>query len=204
MLTIIGRTKRTGNDRVMPLPVRSDLGEADSQSVASVMIKADRNRNTDSLTRVSRCMTSFPVVRDYRMRSLPVEKHDVTCPSTQVTCTSYPGDIKKTIQRTVETNPDGKKEIKLSVDMHEFQPDEIRVRKDRNKLRVHAYHEDKDDKRVSCKMFQQSYCLPKNIRVTQLESSVDEAGTLTVKSSLKPQKNVTFAKEERIGVIFKK
>ncbi len=202
MITIIGRTKSARNDRIMPLPVRRDLGEADSQSVASVMIKADRNRNTDSLTRVSKCMTSVPVARDYRWRSLPVEKHDMTFSSTQVT--SHPGDIKKTIQRTVETNPDGKKEIKLIVDMHEFQPDEIRVRKDRNKLRVHAYHEEKDDNRVSCKMFQQSYCLPKNVRVTQLESAVDEAGTLTVKSSLKPQKNVTFAKEEKIGVIFKK
>ncbi len=220
MLTIVSRTGNAGNDRLMSLPVRGDLGETGCNSTTSVLIKADHNRKADSLTRVSKCMTSFPVEskdmtsfpverRDTasfpekrkHMTSLPVERKDMT--SFPAGITSHPDDMKKTA-RTVQTGPDGKKEIKLSLDMHEFQPDEIRVRKDRNKLRVHAYHEERDDNRMSCKMFQQNYCLPKNVRVTKMESVVDKDGTLTVKSSLKPKLNVTFAQEEDIGAVIEK
>ena len=97
------------------------------------------------------------------------------------------------IDRYITEKSDGKKELKLHLDMHEFHPDEVSVTKDRNKLEVHAYHEEKKPTKVTCKVFEQKYSLPKSVRLSKMESKFDGMGTLTVKSSIKPRQNVTFA-----------
>ena len=94
---------------------------------------------------------------------------------------------------------DGKKQLKLQFDMHDFKPDEIKVKKDKNRLEVHAHHEEKQPDRISCRVFHQQYDLPKDVRLTKLNSSVTPDGYLTVESPVKPRHRVKFAGEDQKG-----
>lgn len=102
------------------------------------------------------------------------------------------------LSRTIQNTPDGNKHLQLSFDMHDFAPEEITVKKDKNKLEVNAYHEEKEPNRVACKVFQQQYHLPKNVRLAKMEYDIDPSGTLTVKSPVKPRQNVKFAPDQNL------
>ena len=97
------------------------------------------------------------------------------------------------LSRYIQRKPDGRKELELQLDMQGFHPEEIKVVKDRNKLEVNAYHEEKEPNMMARKVFQQQYHLPKNVRLARMKSEIDPTGTLTVKSSVKPRQCVKFA-----------
>ncbi len=122
-----------------------------------------------------------------------------TCSSTGSTDTGFldspPLEAKETT-RHVQLKPDGNKVLNVHLDMHEFRPHEIKISKGKNKLDVSAYHEERGKHFVSKMTFEQHYKLPPNKRLTKLETTIDQSGTLMVKGSLKPVQNVTFAKEE--------
>lgn len=88
-----------------------------------------------------------------------------------------------------------KKHLKLQLDMGEFQPDEIQVKHDKNKLEVHAQHEEKAPDRVACRVFRQSYQLPPDHKLTKLQSHVTPEGKLALEGNVKPQYRVKFAED---------
>ena len=82
--------------------------------------------------------------------------------------------------------------------MQDFKPEEVSVKKDKNKLEVHAHHEEKEPNRVACKVFHQQYHLPKNVRLAKMEYDMDPEGTLTVRSPVKPRHNVKFEEGQKL------
>lgn len=90
----------------------------------------------------------------------------------------------------IREDKDGKKQLKLHLDMKNFTPEEIKVKKEKNKLEVHAHHEEKEPNRVSCRVFHQQYVLPQDVRITKLDSKIAADGTLTVESPIKPRHRV--------------
>lgn len=90
----------------------------------------------------------------------------------------------------------GKKHLKMQFDMQDFKPEEVQVKKDRNRLEVSALHEEKEPNRVSCRVFHQQYHLPKDVRLTKVDSKFSPDGTLTVESAVKPRHRVKFAMED--------
>lgn len=101
-----------------------------------------------------------------------------------------------TISRTLDGK--GKKQLKLQFDMQEFKPDEIQVKAQKNKLEVHAQHEEKEPNRVACRVFHQQYSLPKDVKLTKMQYKVTPEGVLDVEGAVKPQYRVKFAAEDNI------
>lgn len=89
----------------------------------------------------------------------------------------------------------GKKHLKMQFDMQDFKPEEVQVKKERNRLEVSALHEEKEPNRVSCRVFHQQYHLPKDIRLTKVDSKFSPDGTLTVESAVKPRHRVKFVED---------
>ena len=89
----------------------------------------------------------------------------------------------------------GKKQLKLNLDMHEFAPDEVKVRSDKNKLEVTAHHEEKDPNRITCRVFKQQYHLPENTRMAKLQYDMSPQGELKVEGTVKPRHRVKWAED---------
>ena len=99
----------------------------------------------------------------------------------------------QTIMDNDPENKSGKKQLKLQLDMHDFNPDEVRVRADKNKLEVSAHHEEKDPNRVTCRVFKQQYHLPTNVRMAKMQYNMTPEGELRVEGTVKPRHRVKFA-----------
>ena len=112
--------------------------------------------------------------------------------------TFHPGMDTMELNRCIQNTPDGKKQLQLKFDMQDFKPEEVSVKKDKNRLEVHAHHEEKEPNRVACKVFHQQYHLPKNVRLAKMEYAMDPEGTLTVKSPVKPRHNVKFEEGQKL------
>ena len=110
----------------------------------------------------------------------------------------HPGMDTMELNRCIQNTPDGKKQLQLKFDMQDFKPEEVSVKKDKNKLEVHAHHEEKEPNRVACKVFHQQYHLPKNVRLAKMEYDMDPEGTLTVRSPVKPRHNVKFEEGQKL------
>ena len=110
----------------------------------------------------------------------------------------HPGMDTMELNRCIQNTPDGKKHLQLKFDMQDFKPEEVSVKKDKNKLEVHAHHEEKEPNRVACKVFHQQYHLPKNVRLAKMEYDMDPEGTLTVRSPVKPRHNVKFEEGQKL------
>ena len=110
----------------------------------------------------------------------------------------HPGMDTMELNRCIQDTPDGKKHLQLKFDMQDFKPEEVSVKKDKNKLEVHAHHEEKEPNRVACKVFHQQYHLPKNVRLAKMEYAMDPEGTLTVRSPVKPRHNVKFEEGQKL------
>ena len=110
----------------------------------------------------------------------------------------HPGMDTMELNRCIQDTPDGKKQLQLRFDMQDFKPEEVSVKKDKNKLEVHAHHEEKEPNRVACKVFHQQYHLPKNVRLAKMEYAMDPEGTLTVRSPVKPRHNVKFEEGQKL------
>ncbi len=109
-----------------------------------------------------------------------------------------PGMDSMELNRCIQDTPDGRRQLQLKFDMQDFRPEEVSVKKDKNKLEVHAHHEEKEPNRVACKVFHQQYHLPKNVRLAKMEYAMDPEGTLTVKSPVKPRHNVKFEEGQKL------
>ena len=112
---------------------------------------------------------------------------------------AHPGMDTMELNRCIQNTPDGKKHLQLKFDMQDFKPEEVSVKKDKNRLEVHAHHEEKEPNRVACKVFHQQYHLPKNVRLAKMEYDMDPEGTLTVRSPVKPRHNVKFEEGTKTG-----
>jgi len=109
----------------------------------------------------------------------------------------HPGSLNgEPVGGGIMQDEDGKKQLKLQFDMHNFKPDEIKVKKDKHRLEVHAHNEVRTPDRISCRVFHQQYDLPKDVRLTKVNSKVSPDGLLTVESPVKTRHRVKFAPED--------
>lgn len=77
----------------------------------------------------------------------------------------------------------GKDGFKVSLDVQDFKPDEINVKTLDNAVIVEAKHEERrDEQGFITRHFTRRYELPKDISLTQLESTLSADGILTVQA----------------------
>ncbi len=75
-------------------------------------------------------------------------------------------------------NDDSKFEV--SLDVHDFRPDEIKVNIKDSMLSIEAKHEEKTDNKVVMKHFSRSYTLPESCMPSKVESNLSSDGILVI------------------------
>ncbi len=90
-------------------------------------------------------------------------------------------------------NDDGKFEV--SLDMHSFRPDEIKVNVRDRLITVEARHEEREEGRYESRHFSRSYSLPPGCEAGKVQSNLSSDGVLVVtapkKAALKSDKGTT-------------
>ena len=76
------------------------------------------------------------------------------------------------------TDDDGK--FELSLDTHEYRPDELKVNVNGNVLTVDAKHEEKGDNRFVSRQFSRKYTLPGNCEPAKVVSNLSSDGILMI------------------------
>ena len=106
---------------------------------------------------------------------------------------SRPLEVATAVKNPIITEPDGTRKLRLSVDVGEFKPEEIVVKTDKNKLIVHAEHEEKLSGKTMHKEFNKEYELPESVDQTSISAYIGEEGKLYIEAPLKPQQQKRYS-----------
>ncbi|KAK7477579.1 hypothetical protein BaRGS_00031184 [Batillaria attramentaria] len=90
------------------------------------------------------------------------------------------------VKNPIVTDPDGSRRMRLSVDIGEFNPDEIVVKTTERKLIVHAEHEERSAGRTLHKEFNKEYDLPESVDPSTIQAYMGDDRHLTIEAPLKP------------------
>ncbi len=82
------------------------------------------------------------------------------------------------------TDDNGK--FELSLDTHEYRPDELKINITGDALTVEAKHEEKGDDRFVSRQFKRSYTLPKGCEADKVTSNLSSDGILMITAPKKP------------------
>lgn len=95
-------------------------------------------------------------------------------------------DNGKTLERLKSTVCDGGNKFRVCFDVSSFQPDEICVRTEEQKLVVNARHEDKspDGKRTVTREFNRQVDIPRNVHPESMRCTLTRDGQLQVEADL--------------------
>lgn len=78
------------------------------------------------------------------------------------------------------------KKFELSLDTHEFKPNEIKVNVNGNVLSVEAKHEEKADDHFLSRQFSRKYTLPEGCEAHKVQSNLSADGVLLITAPKKP------------------
>ncbi|RUS86381.1 hypothetical protein EGW08_005831 [Elysia chlorotica] len=88
----------------------------------------------------------------------------------------------------VETDSDGVQRYRVRFDVSEFQPEEIQVKVQENKLLVNAKHEEKSAQTSVSREYSRQVDIPSNVDQDRMQCVLSKDGVLTVEASmLQPQ-----------------
>jgi len=96
--------------------------------------------------------------------------------------------------REVEVNQNDPKELKLTFDLNDYKPNELKVTVLDNVLKVEAKHEETSDGNHVSRHFVRSYVLPDEYKIHEVQSSLSKSGKLAVTI---PKKNLADATNSR-------
>lgn len=96
--------------------------------------------------------------------------------------------------REVEVNQNDSKELKLTFDLNDYKPNELKVTVMDNVLKVEAKHEETSDGNHVSRHFVRSYVLPDEYKIHEVQSSLSKSGKLAVTI---PKKNLADATNSR-------
>jgi len=96
--------------------------------------------------------------------------------------------------REVEVNQNDSKELKLTFDLNDYKPNELKVTVLDNVLKVEAKHEETSDGNHVSRNFVRSYVLPDEYKIHEVQSSLSKSGKLAVTI---PKKNLADATNSR-------
>ena len=97
----------------------------------------------------------------------------------------------------VSVDKDGNRTFNLSINVKEFKPEEVNVKTVGKNVVVSAKTERKDDKNYYLREFSQSYSLPEDLKVEDLQSKVTDQGMLVISA---PLPKLPEAKEKPIQI----
>ncbi|XP_048777307.1 major egg antigen-like [Ostrea edulis] len=78
----------------------------------------------------------------------------------------------------------GNRRFQLEFDLHQFKPEEIRIKTSGNQLSVHCKQEDKENGRSVFREYNRQFVLPKEVNPEHLTSKLSGGGTLTITAPL--------------------
>ncbi|KAH9499441.1 hypothetical protein Btru_003498 [Bulinus truncatus] len=94
------------------------------------------------------------------------------------------------------------KEFRIRLDLQHYKPEEVKITSDAKKIKIHAKHEEKQDKHgfVSREMIR-TYTLPDDVDAKSVTSTMNTNGTLSIRVA---KKALEAPKEIPIAVEYKK
>ncbi|CAF1010975.1 unnamed protein product [Didymodactylos carnosus] len=84
----------------------------------------------------------------------------------------------------IVTESDGTRKFLISFDMHDFEPEEVKIITENGVLTITAKKEKKDKGAYSLREFSQSYSLPAELNIEDLKSTFSEDGILSIEALL--------------------
>jgi len=124
----------------------------------------------DVFKRITDAQAEMNAMRGQMLRLMPQDLTDV-----------QKNDIEP--KRNVIVEEKGETKLKLEFDVHEFRPEELRVKVlGNNILQVMANHEEKGDGSFQKRTFVRQYSLPKGVDAEKLRPSMTSDGVLTIEA----------------------
>ncbi len=157
--------------------VRQDMGDA--HQALSTETKKDAVLTSESLDAFDSPLTPMIFPRRWMLpRFLSRDESEKIFPSDFF-------DFDRKQNQDLRVKDDDAK-FEVSLDTHEYRPDEIKVNVIGNLLHVEAKHEEKSENKFVSRQFSRKYTLPKGCEATTVASNLSSDGILMITAPKKP------------------
>jgi len=84
----------------------------------------------------------------------------------------------------IVTDSDGTRKFRLAFNLEGFEPEEVKIKTNNGMITITAKTEKKDENTYSLREFSQSYSLPSDVKLDDLQSKFTDDGILTIEAPL--------------------